>query len=95
LLYFEIWDDNFWDDTFIGGLVVYSAVKDAEVNANGELMAEYTDKILWDLERSLDDLASGHARVPIRGPRDEKPQPIRSRGRRNDEATPFPCSWQC
>ena len=53
-------------DTFIGGFVIYPDGRDAKLNAAGELIAEYTGKILWDWKESQSISRPGYARVQVR-----------------------------
>jgi hypothetical protein len=65
-LFFEIWDSNYFGDTFLGGLVVYPEEKDARSGADGELLADYTAKIHWDWKEPQSVSRPGHARVWVR-----------------------------
>ncbi len=65
-LFLEIWDDNYLDDTFLGGFAIYPASQDAVSGAGGERVAEYTTRILWEWREPQTISRPGHARVWVR-----------------------------
>lgn len=72
-LFFEVWDADYGDDAFLGGFVVYPRSRDASPGADGELLAEYTARILWDWRDARAVSRAGHARVRVRFTRREGP----------------------
>ncbi len=65
-LFFEIWDDNYAYDTFVGGFAVYPDGRDAASDQSGDRVAEYTAKILWDWKEPQSVSRPGFARVTVR-----------------------------
>jgi hypothetical protein len=65
-LFFEIWDSNYLEDTFLGGFIVYPEGSKAEPGAEGERLADYTARILWDWKGPQTISRPGHARVWVR-----------------------------
>ncbi len=65
-LFFEIWDSNYLEDTFLGGFVVYPDASKAESGAEGERLADCTTRILWDWKGPKTISRPGHARVWVR-----------------------------
>jgi hypothetical protein len=65
-LFFEIWDSNYLEDTFVGGLVVYADGTKSEPGTDGERLADYTARILWDWKGPQTISRPGHARVWVR-----------------------------
>ena len=64
-LFFEVWDDNYTSDTFVGGFVVYPRVADA-AGRPGDRTAQYTAPILWDWKEPQPVARPGFARVTVR-----------------------------
>lgn len=65
-LFFEIWDSNYLEDTFLGGFVVYPDGSRASPGAEGERLADYTARIRWDWQGPRTMSRPGHARVWVR-----------------------------
>ena len=72
-LFFEVWDADYGDDAFLGGFVIYPRSGDAKPGADGEQLAEYTARILWDWRDPRAVSRAGHARVWVRFTRREGP----------------------
>jgi Zn-dependent protease with chaperone function len=75
-LFFEIWDRNYVQDTFIGGFVIYPDGRDAKVAEAGESLAQYTGKILWDWNEPQTISRPGYARVMVRFSRRQTETPL-------------------
>ena len=65
-LFFEIWDDNFLTDDFVGGFVVYPDGRDAAADPTGGRVAVYTAKILWDWKEPRSISRPGFAKVTVK-----------------------------
>lgn len=65
-LFFELWDDNTFSDTFVGGFVAYPSGRDAVTKPSGDRVAEYTIKILWNWKEPRAVARTGFARVTVR-----------------------------
>jgi hypothetical protein len=65
-LFFEIWDADFGDDSFIGGFVIYPNGRDAPEGKEGEQVARYEAPIRWDWRDRRLTARPGLARVWIR-----------------------------
>jgi hypothetical protein len=65
-LFLEIWDSDYGPDGFVGGLVVYPDGREAKKNGAGEMLAEYTARILWDWKESRTNSRAGYGRVTVR-----------------------------
>jgi len=65
-LFFEIWDDNYGYDTFVGGFVLYPDGHDAAADESGDRVAGYTAKLLWDWKEPQVISRAGYARVTVR-----------------------------
>ena len=60
-LFFELWDSDYLADTFLGGFVVYpKGVRPSPV-LEGERLADYTARILWDWKGPQTISRPGHA----------------------------------
>jgi Zn-dependent protease with chaperone function len=65
-LFFEVWDSNYLENTFLGGFVVYPDGSKAAPGADGERLADFTARILWDWKGPQAISRPGHARVWVR-----------------------------
>jgi Zn-dependent protease with chaperone function len=65
-LFFEIWDSDYGPDSFVGGFVIYPDGREARANESGEMLAEYTARILWDWKDSRTISRAGYGRVTVR-----------------------------
>ncbi len=65
-LFCEIWDSDYLNDAFIGGLVVYPHGRDATTDKDSNRVAAYTAKIQWDWKSSQAISRPGYARVFVR-----------------------------
>ena len=72
-LFFEIWDSNYLEDTFLGGFVVYPDGSKAQPGAGDERLADYTARIFWDWKEAQPISRPGHARVWVRFTRRQDP----------------------
>ena len=65
-LFFEVWDDNYFGDTLVGGFVIYPDGRDAREGEGGERTAEYTARLQWDWAEPRPVSRPGHAIVTVR-----------------------------
>jgi hypothetical protein len=72
-LFFEIWDANYFSDSLVGGFVVYPDGKDTRAGADGERLADYMARILWDWNDPQSVSRAGYARVWVKFTRRQVP----------------------
>jgi hypothetical protein len=65
-LFFEIWDDGYASDSLVGGFAIHPRSGDAHDDGSGQLVADYTTRILWDWKEAGAIAHTGYAAVRIR-----------------------------